>query len=489
VLQAQDLLHGNWLLHGWYVSDVSFYTTELPQYALLGAMFGFGAGLVHIAAAMTYTLIVVLVALVAKGRGRGREGLIRALIAGAIVAAPQTSAALILLLGPDHTGSVIPALLAYLLIDRAPPRWWVPTLAGLILAVGMTADPVVALTACAPLAVAAVLRALRPGHASRWYELSVGLAAAVAGLVGWLIPGLVQSMSGFHVYHPNNRTVPLSYLPHGLWHTFQAVLEFLGANPFSSSTFGSSHGLELVIIWVHLAGLVLGVIGLGLALWRYLHADTLIVPAMATAILIQFAGFLHSIHATNLESIREISAVGPLGAVLAARAVAPWLDRRLAEWRPSGRRVSLAPVLGVAVLGIVVLGYGAGFVYDAAQRAVPSGNQELTDFLQAHHLTDGLASYWEAGSVTMDSGGQVLVSGVTGGSRWARPYYWETQRSQYDPADHYATFIVTGGPKTDVPIPGLEHGAIATFGRPARVYQLDSFTILVYDKNLLRHFR
>src|SRR5271154_4352501 len=32
-LQAWDILHGNLLLHHWWVSDVSFYTTELPQYA------------------------------------------------------------------------------------------------------------------------------------------------------------------------------------------------------------------------------------------------------------------------------------------------------------------------------------------------------------------------------------------------------------------------------------------------------------------------
>ena len=35
VLQAWDMLHGNPMLRGWVLSDVSFYTTELPQYALI----------------------------------------------------------------------------------------------------------------------------------------------------------------------------------------------------------------------------------------------------------------------------------------------------------------------------------------------------------------------------------------------------------------------------------------------------------------------
>src|SRR5690242_4150049 len=60
VLQAWDMLHGNLLLHNWWVSDVSFYTTELPQYMLIEALLGLGAWVVHVAAAMTYTLLVLL---------------------------------------------------------------------------------------------------------------------------------------------------------------------------------------------------------------------------------------------------------------------------------------------------------------------------------------------------------------------------------------------------------------------------------------------
>ena len=53
LLAASDMLHGNLLLHGWYLTDVSFYTTELPQYALLEIFFGVHASTAHIAAART----------------------------------------------------------------------------------------------------------------------------------------------------------------------------------------------------------------------------------------------------------------------------------------------------------------------------------------------------------------------------------------------------------------------------------------------------
>src|ERR1700730_17412381 len=59
-LQAWDMLHGNPLLRGWTLTDVSFYTTELPQYMSIELLRGLGPDVVHTAAAMSYTLVVLL---------------------------------------------------------------------------------------------------------------------------------------------------------------------------------------------------------------------------------------------------------------------------------------------------------------------------------------------------------------------------------------------------------------------------------------------
>jgi hypothetical protein len=75
VLQAWDMLHGNPLLRGWWLSDVSFYTTELPEYMLVELVHGLHAGDIYLAAAATYTLLILLAALLAKGRATGTEGL------------------------------------------------------------------------------------------------------------------------------------------------------------------------------------------------------------------------------------------------------------------------------------------------------------------------------------------------------------------------------------------------------------------------------
>src|SRR5271157_796948 len=69
VLEAESFLHGNYLLHGWTVSSVSFYTTDLPFY-IIGVFFrGVHPSLLRDVPAAIYTLTVALAVWLA-GRGR-----------------------------------------------------------------------------------------------------------------------------------------------------------------------------------------------------------------------------------------------------------------------------------------------------------------------------------------------------------------------------------------------------------------------------------
>src|ERR1700733_3637297 len=209
-LQAWDLLHGNPLLHGWWVTDVSFYTTELPQYALLELARGLTAGVIHVAGAMTYTLLVLTAAVLARGRARGSDGGARALIAAGIMLAPQLGPGpQTLILSPHHTGTCVPILLVFLLIDRsgylAVPRpggarWPVPVLV------------------CLGLAWTALAGAPRIGHgrvrdreplATYRREASLAVAAVLA------IPGelaaaaLIRARAGWQVYGRHTALPPV----------------------------------------------------------------------------------------------------------------------------------------------------------------------------------------------------------------------------------------------------------------------------------------
>src|SRR5262249_6181317 len=167
-LQAWDMLHGNLLLHGWGLTDVSFYTTELPQYMLVELVRGLGQDVVHVAAAMTYALAVLSAALLAKGNATGREAVVRAGLAAGIMLAPQLGSGVnVLVSSPDHLGTSIPLMAVWLILDRARPRWYIPVVTSLLLAWAQIADTLVFFAGVVPLAAVCAIRVLRAMAARR----------------------------------------------------------------------------------------------------------------------------------------------------------------------------------------------------------------------------------------------------------------------------------------------------------------------------------
>jgi hypothetical protein len=478
-LQARDMLHGNLLLHNWWVSDVSFYTTELPQYMLIEAVLGLGPWVVHVAAAMTYTLLVVLAALLAKGHAQGKAGLARALLAAGIMLAPQLSATQIVLLQPQHVGTSVPVLVAWLVMDRGPgarSRWLVPAVVCVILGATAVADASVLLTGIVPLVLVCLLRAC-PGvmrgtrTEPRWYELSLAGAGAVAGL-GFFAPRVIAALGGYRQWPVVSGTAPVDLWARGAKWTFRGVLELFGANVFQAGS-----AIDVVFAAVHLVGAILVVLGVILALVRFFRFQDLVIPVLAVGIVLNLGAYLTSTRSHGLLDTREIAGVLSLGAALAGR----MFGERVLALVLAARR---AKAWVLPALAVVAAGYLGALAYDAAQPPVPAYNQPLAAWLAGHRLTDGLAGYWEASSTTVDSGGRVLVSAVTvSGKGHLVPYQWETDDSGYNPSLHYANFVVTDGP---LPLSGAWAAALRTFGRPQRIYRYDGYTVMVWDTNLLR---
>ena len=101
-------------------------------------------------------------------------------IAAGIMIAPQVGhGVFVLLYGPDHTGTGVPVLLIWLVLDRAPRRPWVPVLIGLMLTWTLVGDQVALMIAVVPIALVTLVRAYRQIIVRRepamdsWYELSL----------------------------------------------------------------------------------------------------------------------------------------------------------------------------------------------------------------------------------------------------------------------------------------------------------------------------
>jgi hypothetical protein len=475
-MQAWDMLHGNWLLRGWVLGDASYYPTELPEYALVEIFRGLGSGIVHICGALTYTLLVVLASLLAKGSRGDREGLIRALIAGGIMIAPQLGAANagVLLLEPDHLGTAVPLLLTLLLLDRSARRWWVPAAVGLLLAWGQIADLTVLAMGVLPVVVVCGTRAYRDivqrGEPARahWFDLALAASAVASVGVADGVVKLIGVLGGYTVLPVSTALAPSAAWPAHVTMVADGVLRLFGA-AFYLGPVGLATGLSII----HLAGVGLAVWAIARVIRHFLTWEDLIAQLLTVAIVVQVTVYALSMLPVVDYADHEIAIVLPFGAALAARVLAGRLTR-----------ARLLPVLAVLACGyLAALGYGM------SQPGVPARDAALATWLSSHHLTAGLSTYGDAGSVELASHGAVMIavpdlhSGYAGSGSM-----FEGTSANFDPARHYVNFAVTtrlAGSAFSIPPRSL----IRVFGEPARTYHYQAWTIMTWNKNLLDDFR
>jgi hypothetical protein len=500
-LQAWDMLHGNPLLHGWWVTDVSFYTTELPQYALLELVRGLTPDVMHVGGAMTYTLLVLAAAFLARGRARGKAGLTRALLAAGLMLAPQLGPGTqTLVLSPDHTGTAVPVLLVWLLIDRSPARWYVPVLVWLALAWVSVADTLALFVTALPLALVCALRValgVRRNSASareHRYELALLAAAILAAGTELAATALIRALGGWQVNGLSTALAGAGRLAGNARLTGEGLLELLGANVFGAASTGSA--LAVAFAAVHLTGVALaaaGVIGAATAAAR--RRLGLVDAVLLTGLALNLAAYLAGVQAINITSTREITPVLPFAAALAGRQ----LGGRLAAARLAAGGKAAGGDPGVAALryGLcaVLAGYAAMLGYDAAQPPAPPQYAGLAAWLSAQHLTEGLSSYHQANIATLESGGAVTLRAVRPiAGRRIGAYTWNASATWFDPVGQTANFLVLTA--AGVPAATGDEGltvaqARATFGRPARVRRYGEYVVLVWprDENLLGRLR
>jgi hypothetical protein len=470
--QAWDVLNGNPLMRGWTVADIAFYTIEIPELAVLEWLHGgISPVVLSVAEALNFTVLVLLVALVAKGRATGREGMVRALVAGGIMFAPVAGGNTTLMLSnPDHLATQIPVLAAWLIVDRARPRWWVPVAVAALLAWARVSDSIVMLEAELPLLVVCAVRIYRRGGRLReqWYELSLAGAAIAAECIAQLVLVTIRAMGGFTAYPLQETFTPVAQLSSHIWVTVESALLLYGAD-FSGLPLKGN--LNLVTVVVHLTGVLLAAVATVYAIRRFRGND--LMPQVVTVMMITslLAYTLLSEGVTASGGAHNLMPVLPAGAVLAGR---------LLFRNP-------IPVRQVALVAAIVAVY-AGLLTTYVVQARPAPTDvPLATWLQDHHLRYGLSDYYAAALVTVDGDDQVRIAPVkrTGDQLVLSP--WESTTSWYDPALHDATFFVATQLNGCRPDDARLWAAAArqAYGPPTRTYSVDGAQVLVWNYNLL----
>ncbi|WP_426514974.1 hypothetical protein ACPPVO_29220 [Dactylosporangium sp. McL0621] len=541
-LQAWDLFHGNVLLRGWTLSDVSFFPTELIQYGLIQLVTGVTTDQIHIAAALSWTLVVALTAWLARSvtvtslnasnsaqplptptgthsatttspavtdsddpdhdpstatasptaaprrnlaATLTHGGWLAAAIAVAIVLVPAPGYSYqTLLSSPNHTGSAVPLLIAWLLIDRARDRRWLPFAVALVLAWGAMGDPLITFVGAVPLIVVCAYRALL-ARSVRGLDARLALAGIASIIVSHGALWLIGRAGGFRAPKP-----PIEFSPTSAWaDRAHAVTHMIGILFGTARPGIQSPWVETTLQLVRLPGLLLAIAALLLTAIAALRGTADRVDAiLAAAIVCDIAAEIVSSLPSDLMATREVVPALPMAAVLAARVVTRWLRDPTPGPRRSPAGAQLRTRLAVpvqslfAVVLVVLLTALAGY---APPRAAPVEGQEAADWLRSRGLRYGLGSYWVSNNITVGTSRNVTVVPTLSGDGRLLGMCWQTHTDMYDPAKHDARFVLL---EKQRPFYGTPADVTTQYGQPVERKDFPLYVILVYDKNLLDGF-
>jgi hypothetical protein len=467
-LQAWDLLHGHVLLHGWIIGDASYYTFELPLYAIIELFSGLNLIVIHLAGALTYLIVMAFCVVLARTGSHGAAAVARCAVVVAVLAAPLATqqGTSILVELPDHIGTSAFLLGSFLLIDRAPGWRFTPPLLAVILCVAQLGDATVFYVAVPTILLVCAYRIVAAGKI-RTSDTAIAVAAAASVPLEKLTWAVIQHLGGFLMISPKTRISPGSQWPGHILMTWRNIRTLYGA--FGPTVTGAHAPLTVPASVFGVACLLAAAFGFAKVVARWTTVSRA-EQLLCVAIVVNIAAYVVSTMPSILSS-REVAAVLPCGAVLAARACVPA--------RIAGARRARVAVASVAVAALLPLAAGVTLP-TVTPPAVP-----LAAWLKAHHLTYGLGGYWAASVVTLQSHNQVQVRTVGRRGNQIAAYYYEARPDWYSPSLHDATFVII-----DIPFgSGTLTSAIAEqwFGRPAKIYQVPAAAaqVLVYRTNLL----
>jgi len=413
VIEAQDLLRGNWNLHGWTIVNSAWWPVQPSVYAALLLIRG-PVGAPQAAAALAWATVVACAVWAAVRSFGGWTAFIAGAVAFLLVGLPAvdtiTTAIGHVATAPFEALTTAGGLLSLVLFTRAVFRR-PEECEGTLVRAGLRAGAAVLVAGCAVagdiLAVATVivpvlaLAALDVFRRGRRGRAAAGAAFAMLALgLSRCLLWLLSATHGEQLLQPVNwiSFAPFeSFFSRNLPLALQGLIGFYGAYWFGRPV------LELATLYVlvHLAALVFVLYAVGrtlLAVGTGAKLDWL-TGVLALGFVANLGAYASSTLPASLYTSRYLLAVLPYGAVVAARVLGEML-------RDAGLRKRLMVGGTLVLLAAASLSSFAVWFEDSVY---VSPRTKVVRWLVDHHLRYGYAQYSDAAALTVESGGRLTV--------------------------------------------------------------------------------
>lgn len=486
VLEGRTMASGNVLLHGWALSLDSFWTSEVPLYALFVYAAGVHPIFLYLVPAVFAGLILLVALFMTLDGASPLGGMVGWGAALMVIGFPVYGFLLFYVRGGLHMGAVLLSLIAFAGLRKG--RFGAgAALSIAALSLGMLGDLQTLAYGTVPVLIAGVVAALR----CRALRAGVTnfVVAVASGLIFVAVHFGAKAIGTFSIGRAN----PLAHLrqvPSNLHLAARLLAALLGADP---RTFGPG-GMPTWVADLHIAAAVLVVLATLLVLLRLLTGvvagtqrpprahwhgarwwessestwrvdDLLLIGAVGVV-----ASFFGLAFFTTTSFARYLTGAVVFLGVLTGRVVAR-------AWSARGARSVKLP-LGLAGLALLAL-----FAFGVAEVATPSRSTSpaqagLVSWLSQHGLRSGVGAYWSSSINTVQSRASVTIRPVieNPSGRLVR-YARESDAAWYSGREFRFLVYQPGAPWGGVD----EQSASATWGKPRTTYHVDGYDIVVWS--------
>jgi hypothetical protein len=476
LLEANDIIHGNFFLKGWTQTGISFLFTDLLYFMVGAAVFG--------AIPRAYVIAVTLMAAATFVSGYfllGKKNLRSTVLYVAITAFPTVAASSI---HRGHAGGYVWAFISFAFVMHCFKRYNEQkkmdilslVVIGILTAMCSMSDMAAFIFGGGAILIVCVYKLIFDAKADKKFYGELALSVFIGAVAGVIADKLYYVVGGAV---KNDIVTSKCYVSiYDIWDKLCVYVDAV-------FTLGSAHiwnkaimsPLTMVCL-LHAAFVVLGIVLMirSIVLFLQHRSDDLISVCISIGFVVISLLFIFTNIGIDSYSARYFGALNYMLAVVVVR----WLEEeQYFEKFIYTSKIKWKQLMAVLSVLLLIGGFFTNVRETTGSRYVTE-QEELALFLQEQGLTDGYAPYYESSVAEVVTDGEVHLSQVIlDGTSSIYPYYWFCREENYSRPVH---FIVCSPDDADFNM--TEEEVTKALGKPDKVLTFGKYAIYEYNEDL-----
>lgn len=479
LLQADDILNGNFFMKDWNLTGITFFTTDLVYYEIARLFCGVSEQAICLAGGLMIVSII-LISFYASMRNCRENKHLKIVLFWLLAGIPCYN---YLVSSRVHSGAVFLSLLCFCIVFEI-----IKTKSGnekqiiykyimllILVFLGVFGDFLFVIEMVMPVILLCIYRLLMVQNKyeeKKYVQLMIAVCAGVCG-------AFIFEKIFFLIGGANKN----SYISNQL---FTSSLEWRNKiDSFISCildmNYANFSGIQIADVWnlfkiINMAIVLFSSVHIFCILWRFIkeknaESDTLSV-LMAISVVFSFAAYLF----TDMAQARYITIIPMTGIVIVVRnyddLIAHVRNKRLCNWI----------LIAVAIISF------SGKINEITRLDDSQNNSadyELVAFLSEHDLHYGYASFWNASKMTVLSNKNINIRHIKENNGMFGMYNWFNKNEWYRENTNFVLIDNSDEANGENDLFGVSETNITNaFGLPVESYSVNHYQILVYDYNL-----